>query len=135
MSSSSTLNMTCPQGGAFYACEEGLRFVGCCGSNPCSSIGCPSGNLEIASFPPAQYGKMPDQQCDSGLFYTCAATQPPFWGCCNINPCVNGSCPRESFAPAFLSNNPESAAPYLALNRELHRTYRDGPLSRLRSDK
>ncbi|KAF1826146.1 uncharacterized protein K489DRAFT_108334 [Dissoconium aciculare CBS 342.82] len=111
----SQLSMSCPTGGTFYACNSGTRFVGCCASNPCGSNGCPAGNLKPASFPAAQYGSMTDQQCEAGEFYTCAATSPPFWGCCKTNPCNAGSCGSTFLSAAFLSNNPASAAPYLAL--------------------
>lgn len=110
-------DMSCPSGGQFYACGDGSRFVGCCQSNPCGSTGCAAGNLKPASFDPASWGQIPDQRCNAGLFYTCSATNPPFWGCCQSNPCSSGSgCPADDLAGAFLSANPSDAQVFLGLN-------------------
>lgn len=112
-----TPKMSCPSGGQFYACGDGSRFVGCCQSNPCGSTRCAAGNLKSASFDPASWGQIPDQQCDAGLFYTCSATDPPFWGCCQSNPCSSGSgCTANDLAGAFLSANPSDAQVFLSLN-------------------
>ena len=114
-----TLNMSCPSGGSFYACASGSKFVGCCDTNPCGANGCPAGLLQPASFDATQYGQFSDQQCNAGLFYTCIyATQnnATFMGCCQSNACSNGQCAAGDLAGAFLSNNPDNAAPFLALN-------------------
>ncbi|EMF16674.1 uncharacterized protein SEPMUDRAFT_27757, partial [Sphaerulina musiva SO2202] len=74
---SETPVMSCPSGGTFYACGDGSKFTGCCGSNPCT-VGCPAGWLEPTSFDTSQYGVFADQQCSTGLFYTCNFTSPPF---------------------------------------------------------
>ncbi|KAI5370160.1 hypothetical protein Slin15195_G010380 [Septoria linicola] len=109
-------NMTCSQGGEFYACGEGSRFVGCCASDPCS-VGCAAGNLKTTSFDTAQYGQIPDQHCSTGLFYTCNFTTPAFWGCCTTSACAGSQgCAATALAGAFLSTNTALAAPFLALN-------------------
>lgn len=118
MSNATTPNMSCPSGGEFYACNGGSRFVGCCTSDPCGTNGCAAGALASTSFDPAQYGTaaLPDQQCSAGSFYTCAYTDPPFWGCCGSSACTGGGCPAGGLAGAFLSNNPATAEPFLQLN-------------------
>ncbi|KAK4635369.1 hypothetical protein CLAFUW4_00812 [Fulvia fulva] len=112
-----TPNMSCPSGGDFYSCVEGSRFVGCCGTNPCGATGCAAGDLVSTSFDADQHGEIPDQQCNSGQFYTCGFTVPPFWGCCSTNPCTGTTgCPAGSLSAAFLSSNPTLAEPFLSLN-------------------
>ena len=102
---------SCPSGGKWYACGTGSNFVGCCRSEPCEN-GCPTGNLEPASFDPNWYGKFPDQECPSGsLWYTCQLTDPPFMGCCKSSPC-GGACPAGDLTAAFLSSNPKLAGPF-----------------------
>ncbi|KAF2172933.1 hypothetical protein M409DRAFT_16886 [Zasmidium cellare ATCC 36951] len=118
-----TPNMSCPSGGDFYACTEGSRFVGCCGRNPCE-LGCAAGDLQPTSFEADQHGEIPDQSCSAGLFYTCAFTDPPFWGCCATSPCGDG-CPSDQLSGAFISSNPGTAEPFLRLNE----TYNDGSSS------
>ena len=102
---------SCPLGGRWYACSSGSNFVGCCNSSPCDH-GCSDGNLEPASFDTAFYGQIPDQECSAGSrWYTCAATIPPFMGCCRSNPCTNG-CPSGDVTAGFLSSNPKIAAAF-----------------------
>ena len=102
---------SCPSGGTWYACGSGSNFVGCCNSFPCD-LGCPDGNLEPASFDPAFYGQFPDQDCPTGsTWHTCAATTPPFMGCCKSDPCTDG-CPQGDITAGFLSSNKEIAAAF-----------------------
>lgn len=104
-------NPSCPSGGIWYACDSGSNFVGCCNSSPCKD-GCPDGNIEPASFDPAYIGQFPDQECPAGSrWYTCAATSPPFMGCCKSNPCTDG-CPVGDLTAGFLSSNPKIAAAF-----------------------
>ncbi|KAM3419250.1 hypothetical protein BST61_g5188 [Cercospora zeina] len=111
-----TPNMSCPDGGQFYACGDGSRFVGCCASDPCA-VGCAAGNLETTSFDTAQYGAIPDQQCSTGQFFTCNFTNPPFWGCCTSPACSSDTgCASTALAGAFLTTNPSLAEPFLGLN-------------------
>ncbi|KAK3071135.1 hypothetical protein LTR53_009178 [Teratosphaeriaceae sp. CCFEE 6253] len=113
-----TPTVSCPSGGSFYACASGSRYVGCCLTNPCDT-GCFAGQLVPASFEASQWGQFPDQQCDSGAFYTCIyASQgnTTFLGCCASNACSAGSCSGDALAGAYLSNNPQEAAPFLSLN-------------------
>ena len=91
-------------------------YRGCCGTNPCT-VGCAAGWLEPTSFDTAQYGAFSDQQCSTGLFYSCNFTSPPFWGCCSSNPCATtGGCPSSALVGAFLTTNAALAEPFLSLN-------------------
>ncbi|KAK3112443.1 hypothetical protein LTR53_011280 [Teratosphaeriaceae sp. CCFEE 6253] len=113
-----TPTVSCPSGGLFYACASGSRYVGCCLTNPCDT-GCFAGQLVPASFEASQWGQFPDQECDSGAFYTCIyASQgnTTFLGCCESNACSGGACAGDALAGAYLSNNPQEAAPFLSLN-------------------
>jgi len=105
---------SCPSGGSFYACTSGTRFVGCCNDDPCQT-GCSDGNLEPASFNPALYGTIQDQECPMGSeWYTCTTTNPPFMGCCKSNPCSSTyGCPTGDVTAGFLSSNPAVAKGFL----------------------
>lgn len=105
-----TANFSCPSGGTWYSCASSL-FLGCCKSdNACSSVGCAAGNLQPATFDISLYGKIPDQNCPvDSLWYTCTATDPPFIGCCKINPCETGSCPANGLAAAILKADNDAA--------------------------
>jgi hypothetical protein len=105
---------SCPLGGKWYVCKDGSKFVGCCQNEPCS-LGCKQGNLKPASFDPARYGSFPDLRCDSGQWFTCNKTKPPFMGCCESNPCKGGrGCPADDLAPGFLSDNRNTACQFYA---------------------
>ncbi|KAI9738612.1 MAG: hypothetical protein M1834_008116 [Cirrosporium novae-zelandiae] len=106
---------SCPSGGDWYACTPG-GFVGCCASDPCTND-CPDGNLKPASFQASQYGKFSDQLCNLGSsWYTCAYTDPPFMGCCEVNPCANTTgCPTDALTPGFLKSAPDAIAPFVAV--------------------
>lgn len=101
----------CPSGGQWYACEAGSRFVGCCDDDPCSIRGCNQGNLKPASFNPAHHGTFPDLECNSGNWYTCNGTSPPFMGCCKSNACAQG-CPTEDLAAGHMGNNEALASQF-----------------------
>lgn len=103
-------NFSRPSGGTWYSCASSL-FLGCCTSdNACSSVGCAAGNLQPASFDISLYGKIPDQNCPvDSLWYTCTATDPPFIGCCKINPCETGSCPANDLAAGILKADNDAA--------------------------
>ena len=107
------INPSCPQGGSWFVCPFGSRFLGCCASDPCQN-GCPGKNLKAASFNASDYGQFANQECATGQFYTCDKTNPPFLGCCTINPCDAGQCPQTDLAPAFLSNDSAEAADFLS---------------------
>lgn len=107
------ISPSCPQGGTWFACSSGSRFLGCCGSDPCQN-GCPQTNLKAASFNATDYGQFTNQNCVTGQFYTCENTNPPFLGCCTSNPCDAGQCPPTDLAPALLSNDPIEAADFLS---------------------
>jgi hypothetical protein len=58
------------------------------------------------SFDPDKYADMPTQIClPSYYYYTCAFTEPPFFGCCGENACAAGGCPDENLSPTLLSQN------------------------------
>ncbi|MCJ1457225.1 hypothetical protein MMC28_007592 [Mycoblastus sanguinarius] len=114
---------TCPDSSSFNVCSRGNGFLGCCSSSDSSEIspcegtigedGCPGGTLEPASFDPAYYGDIQDQDCQTGSWYTCKDTDPPFLGCCTSDPCSSSGCPEGNLTAAYLSSNPESAADFL----------------------
>ena len=105
---------SCPNGGQFYVKSTGYKFVGCCNVDP-GNNGCSDGSLQPASFDPAFYNDLQDQTCPSGSsWYTCAATKPPFLGCCKSNPCLAGiGCPKEDIAAGWLSSNSQAAAVFV----------------------
>ncbi|KAH7063545.1 hypothetical protein B0J12DRAFT_172340 [Macrophomina phaseolina] len=106
---------SCPNGGTWYSCGAGVQFVGCCTADPCNENGCSAGNLRAASFNASYYGSFPDLECDSGQFYTCTTTDPPFVGCCRENACrAAGSkgCPQVSLTGAHLPDNAAKASPW-----------------------
>ncbi|KAK7536606.1 hypothetical protein IWX49DRAFT_256603 [Phyllosticta citricarpa] len=103
----------CPDGGEWYSCGSGTKFVGCCTKDPCNDVGCGDGTLKKATFDSAKYGEFPDLSCNTGKFYTCNFTTPPFWGCCQESACGNDTgCPQAELAAAFLPNNAALASPY-----------------------
>ncbi|KAK7534200.1 uncharacterized protein J3D65DRAFT_476924 [Phyllosticta citribraziliensis] len=103
----------CPDGGEWYSCGSGTKFVGCCTKDPCNDVGCGDGTLKKATFDSSKYGEFPDLSCNAGNFYTCNFTSPPFWGCCTESPCGNTTgCPQSDLAAAFLPNNAAQASPY-----------------------
>jgi hypothetical protein len=112
----SYLNMNCPSGGTFSICtqEGSSNFIGCCEfPNPCES-GCPDSQIQPTSFNASFFGSVPDQNCEAGaLFYQCAETSPPFWGCCKSNPCTQNNCPHTDLSPATISSNPANYSVYL----------------------
>lgn len=96
---------SCPAGGKWYACNGGSNFVGCCGTDPCST-NCAQGSLYPASFNPTYHGKFSDASCPSGSnFWTCTGTSPVFMGCCKTDPCKAGQCAGDGLVPAFLGND------------------------------
>lgn len=117
---------SCPRGGTFYACQGGTNFVGCCTSEACSD-GCSAGNLKPASFEPKHQGKFADQECPRGSqWYTCAATSPPFMGCCKSDPCKSNGCPVSDLSAGFLSSNPAVAADFLPADSKASSTQSKG---------
>lgn len=121
--------------GRYYVCEMGSRFVGCCKRNPCHT-GCEDENLLPTYFNTSVYGKFPDLDCDSGLFYTCTQSKPDgYSGCCRVNACQvkdGTGCPPEDVSGAYLPDNPEDASYYLELNvtsrpRRLNSTHLSEP--------
>lgn len=113
--------LSCPNGGDFHICENTKReFIGCCTTDPCSDGSglCEKANLRAASFSESSYLDIPPQSCDStggdNHFYTCTANDPPFIGCCTINPCVNMTCPSANLRAAVLSSDHDDRASFLA---------------------
>lgn len=100
-----------PTEGTYYICEGAdVEFIGCCTSDPCADGGgiCPWGDLRTSSFVQSKNEVIPSQNCDdsrgANIWYTCAYTNPPFFGCCDIYPCTTESgCPRSKILPSMLS--------------------------------
>jgi hypothetical protein len=115
--------LSCPSGGKFYICQSQQDqskpdFIGCCAEDPCSTGKCPSASLQPASFSESAYEKLPRQDCDDprsvNAWYTCLIDgKAPFMGCCSVNPCSVGSCPRANLLPAKLSSNPADRTRFL----------------------
>lgn len=113
--------LSCPSGGDFHICENTKReFIGCCTVDPCADGSglCQKENLRAASFSESSYLDIPPQSCDStggdDHFYTCSANDPPFIGCCTINPCVNMTCPSSNLRAAVLSSDHDDRASFLS---------------------
>lgn len=117
----SLFGVTCPNStGSFYVCEDKpIRFVGCCEVDPCKTEdgNCPDDELTATSFDPFSYSQLQPQECVSDdpdvEWYTCAALDPPFMGCCSVNPCVEGSCPDSEVSAARLNDDDDLAAIFL----------------------
>ncbi|KJZ77814.1 hypothetical protein HIM_02991 [Hirsutella minnesotensis 3608] len=116
----------CPAKSNFYVCSSSKsQFIGCCSINPCDRPDgdCPQDKLEATSFYKSAYNLIPPQDCvgesralSDALWYTCAATDPPFMGCCTENPCKSSAgCPKNSVRAASLSTTRDYAAPFLGL--------------------
>lgn len=113
--------LSCPNGGDFHICENTKReFIGCCTEDPCADGSglCEKANLRAASFSESSYLDIQPQSCDStggdDHFYTCTANDPPFIGCCTINPCVNKTCPSANLRAAVLSSDHDDRASFLS---------------------
>ncbi|KAF3771374.1 hypothetical protein M406DRAFT_326759 [Cryphonectria parasitica EP155] len=114
---SMNLELDCPNGGHFYVCQGNTtQFLGCCTEDPCAdgTGDCPQAALRNASYSSADYDSIPEQACvASSLWYTCAATNPPFMGCCEANPCQDGGCFGANLTAARLSDNVTDASPFM----------------------
>ncbi|KIM98487.1 hypothetical protein OIDMADRAFT_128268 [Oidiodendron maius Zn] len=98
---------TCPSDAEWWTCiDQSPTFLGCCASNACNGIGCPSDDLRAAGLGTAcgtnsdsnDSSYWPYVQCSSGgQWWTCES--PSFQGCCDINPC-GGGCPANDLHPA-----------------------------------
>ncbi|KAI0402227.1 hypothetical protein F4802DRAFT_381676 [Xylaria palmicola] len=128
--------LTCPVNGTFYICQDAsTRFVGCCSVDPCTPEQdgrCPAANLYNASFSASSGVAFLPQNCaapyDSGSWYTCTFSVPPFLGCCTRNPCNDG-CPADHLVPAALSEDPDNAAQFLLPNETASTSTSPGPSS------
>lgn len=110
---------SCPQGGQFYICTNAwIEFIGCCEIDPCVNADgdCPIESLRSASFDPRTTEDLNRQDCHGpigpGGFYTCEKTSPPFYGCCNVNPCKIG-CPQDQLVPVNLFVDGKSRKDFL----------------------
>ncbi|CAO2647789.1 Nn.00g087110.m01.CDS01 [Neocucurbitaria sp. VM-36] len=108
MASNGTLS--CANGGDWYICLTGTKFVGCCAVNPCTEI-CPTHAIHPISFDPSLYGKIPDFTCGNGTDAFMCSRGQTFLGCCKTNPCVTGECPVGHLLPAF-ADRPELVSAY-----------------------
>ncbi|KAI5457035.1 hypothetical protein BGZ63DRAFT_82491 [Mariannaea sp. PMI_226] len=119
-----TYGLNCPEGGDVYICEgKATEFVGCCTSDPCSDgAGCPAKHLRTLTFNQDKYTSIPALSCDSsggkeGLWYSCAFTNPPFLGCCDVNACgdkAQQGCPPGHLVAGLLSTNAKIRAKFLS---------------------
>jgi hypothetical protein len=115
-----SLGLSCPYGGLFYICStDPVRFIGCCSINPCGARKglCPDQYLNPASFDKAHGGEILPQSCVNDnvdvAWHTCPGTEPPFLGCCAVDPCPRGSCPRKELRAAKLSDKTKNAEEFL----------------------
>lgn len=124
MSRQPVFNPYCPNGDsftAFYACDHGTRFLGCCaditGTEVCAD-GCT--NVQPASFDKDYYDQVTRNGCQDsqGQWYTCQDTSTPFLGCCKSNPCSNNGCPEGDLVPAQLSRNQTEKAAFSTMLAE-----------------
>lgn len=106
---------TCPSGGSWYSCTaQSPTFFGCCTSNPCNGVGCPSGDLRAAGMGTSSgpdkalndSSFWPNVQCSQGIWYTCINQSPSFQGCCGSNPCNGVGCPSTDLYAAAFSTLP-----------------------------
>ncbi|KAM0346713.1 hypothetical protein ACHAPU_005428 [Fusarium lateritium] len=114
------LGLNCPYEGLFYICSnDPIRFIGCCSINPCGTRKglCPDQHLKPASFDKAHQGEIPPQACVNDnvdvAWFTCPGISPPFIGCCAVDPCSRGSCPRRELRAAKLSDKTKSVDEFL----------------------
>src|SRR5450432_2376661 len=108
---------TCPVGSLWYTCTaQSPTFFGCCTSNPCNGVGCPSADLRPAGMgvgagpdlPANDSSFWPNVKCSAGQWWTCALQTPSFQGCCDSSPCGGKGCPLDQLHPAaFLTIPPE----------------------------
>ncbi len=109
MSEPPNFQLECPsEGGSFYACDYGTRFLGCCADTTKDQV-CTGrcDDLRAATFDANYYNYVPPNDCGDfkSQWYTCASTIPPFMGCCRQNPCSGNGCPQDELTPAQLSTN------------------------------
>ncbi|VUC31859.1 unnamed protein product [Clonostachys rosea] len=116
-----SLGVDCANGGSFYVCNsKSVKFIGCCTLDPCktSDGSCPDQNLRNTTFNEYSYNQIKPQKCVSDdpevQWFACAASKPPFMGCCSANPCQLGGCPANKLYAARLNDDAELAKPFLA---------------------
>ncbi|KAI6779720.1 uncharacterized protein J7T54_005750 [Emericellopsis cladophorae] len=114
------LGTSCSGTASFYVCDErDTKFLGCCSINPCKTDNglCPDDDFESASYRDSSHALIMAQDCQSDApevqWWTCLANDPPFMGCCSLNPCVEGECPSKNLFPAKLSSEKENAKAFL----------------------
>ncbi|KAF7548027.1 hypothetical protein G7046_g8814 [Stylonectria norvegica] len=112
--------LSCPNGGRFFICQDSaVEFIGCCTSDPCADKKgvCPDEDLRTSSFNTDSYDDLAPQACDdprgNDIWFTCKFNTPPFLGCCDSNPCANGSCPQTDLVPAKLSGDKTARMAFL----------------------
>ncbi|KAL4811054.1 hypothetical protein BDV18DRAFT_155665 [Aspergillus unguis] len=110
---SENCHFRCPSGGTWYTCPDEPYFVGCCSSDPCTNTQhvknasnvCP--DVYAATFDQSLFDEIRPNSCIGSAntnWYTCNATEPPFLGCCGVNPCKEGKCPKKELLPAAWSS-------------------------------
>ncbi|KAF4968650.1 hypothetical protein FSARC_3989 [Fusarium sarcochroum] len=115
------LGLSCPYNGQFFICEnDPVRFIGCCSINPCGTRKglCPDEHLKPASFEKEHGHEILPQACVNDnvdvAWYTCSGTAPAFMGCCAVNPCSQGGCPKRELRAAKLSDKTKNAEVFLS---------------------
>ncbi len=120
MGSQAQIEGTCPNGGLWYTCAaQTPAFFGCCTSNPCNGVGCPTSDLRAAGlgvgsgpdFSTNDSSFWPNVECTKGLWWTCATQNPTFQGCCGSNPCGGKGCPGSELYPADFGTVPAYLMP------------------------
>jgi hypothetical protein len=114
---------TCPLEGLWYTCTaQSPTFFGCCASDPCNGVGCPTSDLRAAGMGTGSGPNLavndssfwPNVHCSNGSWWTCALQTPTFQGCCGSDPCGGKGCPSSSLYPAAFATIPASLAPAAA---------------------
>jgi hypothetical protein len=110
---------TCAQGGSWFACSTGTKFLGCCSNtaDPCKD-GCAQSDIEPVTFNADDYGgdELPMGSCPGGggQAWTCLLEFETFnttyWGCCQSDPCKQKGCPAsDRLAASIVSPNQSTA--------------------------
>jgi hypothetical protein len=118
--------VSCPDGGAFYICQNNAtEFVGCCTIDPCAdgSGECLGDKFRPASFFSNRYKDIPAQECitvgTDTNWYVCANNKTTFMGCCHhADPCLAGVCQAGYLVHVQLSGNKEDRETFMEILKE-----------------
>ena len=114
------LGASCEGSGSFYVChDKPSKFLGCCTVDPCKTDDglCPDDKLGYTTYDKYSHNFLTAQDCQSDKpevqWFTCAANDVPFMGCCSVNACEQGECPDGKVFAAKLSDVEEDADIFL----------------------